>query len=87
MPHPEMHSEETGLRNNQNFITKGIRRIRQRVYVFRLGCHGRYSTVLLLHKVTQVLLYRVTRKWLYHKTFLSTCQCCQFTLSSEAVSH
>ena len=40
-----MHSEETGLKNNQNFTTKGIRRIRQRVYVFRLGCHGRHRTV------------------------------------------
>lgn len=43
MPHPEMHSEETGLRNNQNFVTQGMRRIRQRMYVFRLGCHGRYK--------------------------------------------
>lgn len=38
-----MHSEETGLRNNQNFVTQGMRRIRQRVYVFRLGCRGRYK--------------------------------------------
>lgn len=60
-----MQYEEIGLRNKQNFITKGMRRIRQRMYVFRLGCHGRYQNCSValptfVLAVTHALFHHVT---------------------------
>lgn len=57
-----------------------MRRIRQRVSVFRLGCHGR-------HKNCSVASEGHTSLIICHTKFLSTCQCCQIILSSEAASN